>query len=205
MSSFICILFIFAIIIFIEINYDKREISNNCLFSEKWIVMISFNPPTSHIKNLINIVESWKIVIVGNIKKNDIKWIHLKHSKKLIYLSKRDQIQLGYKTTEYLNINSYSSKNIGYLYAIQHGAKEIYEIDEDIIISKINSIQMNDDINICYGVRNDSLMINPYSYFGENNIWPRGFRINDIGKDYNNKYYNIKFNTLRIKLMIIYY
>lgn len=197
-----CLLFIILIIIFIENSYDKREINNNRLFSEKWIVMISFNPPQSQIKNLLKILESWKIVIVGNIKKNDIKWKHLQHSKKLIYLSKRDQIQLGYKTTQYLNTNSYSNKNIGYLYAIQHGAKEIYEIDEDIIISKIKSIEMNDYINICYGVRNDSLMINPYSYFGENNIWPRGFRLNDIGKDYNNKFYNIKSNQLLLKPLI---
>ena len=197
------LIFITLIIIFIEIIYDKKKLSDNDLFSEKWMVMIAFNPPKSQIINLLNILEQWKIVIVGNSKKNAIKWKHMDHSKKYIYLSLKDQIKLGYKTIQYLNLNSYSNKNIGYLYAIQHGAKEIYEIDEDLIISKIKNIEMNNDIiDICYGVRNDSLMINPYSYFGENNIWPRGFRLSDIGKENYNNFYNIKSNQLLLKPLV---
>ena len=60
--------------------------------------MVTFNPPKSPIKHLLNILNSWKIVIIGNIKKNDEKWKVLNHSTKLIYLSQRDQISLGYKT-----------------------------------------------------------------------------------------------------------
>ena len=164
--------------------------------------MVTFNPPKSPIKHLLNILNSWKIVIIGNIKKNDEKWKVLNHSTKLIYLSQRDQISLGYKTIRFLDLNSYSSKNIGYLYAIQHGAKEIYEIDEDIFVSKIKGIDIGYVINFCYGVRNDSLMINPYSYFGEKNVWPRGFRISDIGKDYNNDFYRIRSNQLFLKPLV---
>ena len=164
--------------------------------------MITFNTPKPSIKNLIKILGTWKIVVLGNTKKNDIKWKFLSHSKQYTYLSIKDQLKLGYKTTQYLNFNNYSSKNIGYLYAIQHGAKEIYEIDEDLIISKIENLDINNNFSICYGVRNDTLMINPYSYFGENNIWPRGFRISDIGKDYNNNFYNIKSNQIIIKPLI---
>ena len=164
--------------------------------------MIAFNPPKLSFKNLLNILGEWNIVVVGNKKKNDIKWKLVNHSKKYVYLSIKDQLKLGYKTIQYLTFNNYSRKNIGYLYAIQHGAKEIYEIDEDLIISKIQNIDIKNNISICYGVRNDSLMINPYSYFGENNIWPRGFRISDIGKDENNNFYNIKSNQLIIKPLI---
>ena len=45
-------------------------------------------------------------------------------------------------------------------------------------------------------------MINPYIYFGERNIWPRGFRIEDIGKDYNNKFLKINSNNLHLKSLI---
>ena len=137
--------FIVLIIIFIEINYDKKIIINKGLISEKWIVMIAFNPPKLSFKNLLNILGEWNIVVVGNKKKNDIKWKLLTHSKKYVYLSIKDQLKLGYKTIQYLTFNNYSRKNIGYLYAIQHGAKEIYEIEEDLIISKIQNIDINSD------------------------------------------------------------
>ena len=45
-------------------------------------------------------------------------------------------------------------------------------------------------------------MINPYSHFGEKSLWPRGFRINDIGKDYNNKYFIINSSQLILKPLI---
>ena len=40
--------------------------------------------------------------------------------------------ELGYTILNFLNANSYFRKSIGYLYAIDRGAKEIYEIDEDL-------------------------------------------------------------------------
>lgn len=183
---------IILILIFLLISIIKYKIIDikKCLTSEKWIVMVSFNPPSSSIIELIKNNRSWKIVVIGNVQKNDIIWNNLNFSCKFVYLSIKDQIRLGYKTTNYLNFNSYSRKNIGYLYAIHHGAKEIYEIDEDIIIPNLNNLELT-IINtyICYGIRNDSLMINPYLHFGEKSIWPRGFRISDIGKqDFNNFY-----------------
>ena len=34
-----------------------------------------------------------------------------------------------------------------------------------------------------------SSMINPYAYFGRPSVWPRGFRLNDIGLDHEKKFY----------------
>ena len=55
---------------------------------------------------------------------------------------------------------------------------------------------------ICYGIRNDSKMINPYDYFNERSLWPRGFRISDIGENENNKYYILNSSQLSIKPLI---
>ena len=51
------------------------------------------------------------------------------------------------------------------------------------------------------GIVNDSIMMNPYIYFGEKNIWPRGFRINDIGKQFKQKILivNLKNKNFYIK------
>ena len=196
-------IFLILILLINGILKTKIKYLNNNLISDKWIVIIAFNPPTSSMITLLKIIKSWKIVIIGNIRKNDKKWKKLDLSYKYVYLSLKDQIKLGYKTTRYLNLNSYSRKNIGYLYAIQHGAKEIYEIDEDIIISNLESLEITiNKTNICYGVRNDSLMINPYSHFGEKSLWPRGFRISDIGKEYNNNFFIVNSSQLILKPLI---
>ena len=50
----------------------------------------------------------------------------------MVFLSLEKQKSLGYRTVEILPFNTYSRKTIaGYLYAIQHGAKIIYETDDD--------------------------------------------------------------------------
>ena len=67
----------------------------------------------------------WKIVVVGDNETNNDNWSQFEYSNELIYLSLEEQNNLTYKTLKYLSTNSYSRKTIGYLYAIQHGAKEI--------------------------------------------------------------------------------
>ena len=42
-----------------------------------------------------------------------------------------------------------------------------------------------------YVENNNSLMINPYSFYGISTIWPRGFRLKDIGKKHDTKFYRV--------------
>ena len=42
-------------------------------------------------------------------------------------------------------------------------------------------------------------MINPFYFYGESNIWPRGFRIKDIGNNEDSKYYILNSSQLNIK------
>ena len=101
--------------------------------------MTAFNPPFSSLINLLNILEDWKIVVISKNKKIDNKWKELNYSNKIIYITLKRQMKLGYSISKFLSFNSHSRKNIGYLYAIQHGAKQIFEIEEDIVISDLNS------------------------------------------------------------------
>ena len=200
---------VFILIILLEINkiniinfynnFKRKKVQN----SNKWIVVTVYNKPNSSFLELIKFLGSWKIIIIGNSIKNDRIWKSLSKKIKFIYLTLKEQNNLPYKIIKYLNYNSYYRKNIGYLYAIQHGAKEIYEIDEDIIIpdSKYLNFDYRNNM-ICYGIRNDSKMINPYDYFNERSLWPRGFRISDIGENENNKYYILNSSQLSIKPLI---
>jgi hypothetical protein len=45
-------------------------------------------------------------------------------------------------------------------------------------------------------------MINPYVYFRERNIWPRGFRLSDIGFQHQNKFYNLDSKKLILTPLI---
>lgn len=202
-NKFKLIIIFVLIIILIKSNVFSSN-NNERIFSYKWIVMTSFKKPNCSFIDLITSLNSSKIVIISNKIKYNKEWkIINSTNKNLIYLSIQDQINLGYQITKFLKYNSYSRKNIGYLYAIQHGAKEIYEIDEDILIYDINNLNFDlKNRKICYGIRNDSKMINPFDYFNENNIWPRGFRLNDIGNYYNNTYYILNYSQLQKKPLI---
>ena len=189
-------------IIFLR-NKDYNKENKKPLIPDKWIVITAFNPPSPFIINLEKNIEDWKIIVIGNNETNDIEWNIFKSSNKLFYLSLEDQIDLNYNIIKYLKQNSYYRKSIGYLYAIQHGAKEIYEIDEDIEFNNISYINNYfDDIFVSYVKRNDSLMINPYLHFCDKNIWPRGFKINDIGKQITNEFHFINSSNILLKPLV---
>jgi len=174
--------------------------------SEKWIIMT-----TNNIKNCFNFstfesLNDWKTLIISLNETNDnIAHIFIL-SDKIVYLSIKDQLKLSYDILKYISMNSYSRKNIGYLFAIEHGAKEIFEIDDNIMIKNSDYINyifnktLYERITLCKN--NKGEMINPYSYFGLNNIWPRGFRLNSLNKDYNNTYINLASSQINLKPLI---
>ena len=165
--------------------------------------MISFKRPSLSIVNLVKIIKNWKIVIIGANPDIDKNWKRFKFSNKLFYISIKEQIRLNYKISKYIKYNSYFRKSIGYLYAIQHGAKEIYELDENLEIKDINHLYENlNNKKVSYGKRNDDMMINPFFYFGEKNIWPRGFRINNLGRDDRNEFYLINSGNIGLKPLV---
>ena len=97
---------------------------------------------------------------------------------------------LNYETTLYTSFNSYTRKNIGYLYAIEHGAKEIYEADDDNIFTTFNKLYNQFNFSkVCNAENNKTTMMNPYAYFGRPTVRPCGFKLDDIGTDWYNKFY----------------
>ena len=141
--------------------------------SNKWIVVTTINYPTKALKKLSQL-EGWQLVVIGD-KKTPLDW----HLDDCIYLGVKEQLDLSYKIIDLLPWNHYSRKNIGYLYAIEHGAEIIYDTDDDNILI---------DSNICVLPKNEQTLIyagsesvvNPYMYFGSNLLWPRGYPLSKI-------------------------
>ena len=201
-KKFIILLFIFLSLLN-QIYRIKDNYSKNIF--DKWIIIFTRNPPTQIIDYLVNTLIDWKILIIANETSIDNDWYKYKISNKLIYLSFKEQQKLSYNSIRYIYKTSYVRKNIGYLFAIEHGAKEIYEIDDGIIIKNINKeIIFNNSKysnRISIGINNNSKMINPYAYFGVKDIWPRGFVLNDIGYD-NNIFFNYELKQIKLKPLI---
>ena len=181
-----------------------NRILDNEIHSEKWVVITTINGPNESIKKLTEFPEPWKIVIIGDKKTKDEEWDIYSNSNKLIFLSVDSQLKLNYKTTKYIPYNSYTRKNIGYLYAIEHGAKEIYETDDDNIFNTFDELYQNFDnyTKISYFENNINNMINPYAFFGRPSIWPRGFRLNDIHLDHEKKFFITNADLISSKPLV---
>ena len=98
-----------------------------------------------------------------------------------MFLSVEKQKQLGYKTTPLMPYKNYARKTIGYLYAIEHGAKIIYETDDDNYPydGKIGFSLDGEKQFLVYAT--DKKVVNPYEHFGQSSIWPRGYPLENIG------------------------
>ena len=112
-----------------------------------------------------------------------------------VYLSVEKQKSLGYYIFDLLPYKSYTRKNIGYLYAIEHGAKIIYETDDDN--SPYGGVIkfFQQEFGEFYAYKTESPVVNPYAHFGQSSIWPRGYPLDHISDPPRRKF--VKCNAAR--------
>lgn len=141
----------------------------------KYLVITTINPPNvGSLFKLREFLSDWEIVVVGD-KKTPGNW----EIPGVIYLSVEDQGLRFSKFSNALPFNSYSRKNIGYLYAIKNGATVIAETDDDnypyptFLANTINNLSG-------HTIESDDRWINLYSFFTEQKIWPRGFSLRHV-------------------------
>ena len=168
-----------------------NNLTNTSDYSTKWVVLTTIRYPNNNIRRLLKIPKPWKIVVIGDIRTKNESWNIYKNSTKLKYLSLEDQMKLGYNIIKYIPFNSYSRKNIGYLYAIQHGAKEIYETDDNYFIFNLWCLNNQKSDYIYYAENDNKVMVNPYSFYGKSTVWPRGYRLKDLDKNSDTKFYRL--------------
>jgi len=133
---------------------------------DKFIVITSIFLPTQAIKKFAKF-KDWKVIVVGD-KKTAVDWSY----PGVIYLSPESQEEVAGKFAGLLPWNSYTRKNIGYLYAISQGAQVIYESDDDNIPldNWVNAPEFSTDAELL----SDASFVNIYSYFTDKKVWPRG-------------------------------
>ena len=152
---------------------------------QKWIVVITSLSPTKKMEILSKKV-GFQLLVVGN-KKTSKKWYKFND---YVFLSLEDQSNFGFKSYPSIPLNSYSQKNIGYLYAIKNGAKFIFDTDDDSTLDiDLDSFIFDDyDKGLIYDHTSPNRFINPYAHFGQPSLFPKGYPLDEIFESYNNSY-----------------
>ncbi|CAN8286950.1 unnamed protein product [Cochlearia groenlandica] len=176
---------------------DKTSPYANFL-TEKWIVVSVTKYPTEELKGLVKI-RGWQVLAIGNsITPKD--W----SLKGTIFLSLDAQAELGYRVLDHLPYDSFVRKSVGYLFAIQHGAKKIYDADDrgEIIggdLGKHFDVELVGEdakqeaiLQYSHEDTNRSV-VNPYIHFGQRSVWPRGLPLENVGEINHEEYYTEVF------------
>ena len=160
-------------------------------YSDKWIVITTIQLPTDAVRTMAA-QAGWKVVAVGD-QKTPADW----QLDNCVFLSVERQAELGYNIHKLIPYKHYGRKNIGYLFAIQHGAKVIYDTDDDneLIVDRLDEvfiINLEESVNdmlvyqpqqtLSNKLKGHLPVVNPYIHFGQKNIWPRGYPLSSIDK-----------------------
>jgi hypothetical protein len=126
----------------------------------------------------------WSVVVVGDMKSDVSEW-HNFCSSAIHFLSFAQQEKMYPKLSLLLGANTYARKNIGYLFAISHGADIIYETDDDTflrfpLVSPLDQLAESK----AFLVQDPNGFYNPYNHFAKGSgLWPRGYPLSRVGKD----------------------
>ncbi|XP_059427773.1 probable glycosyltransferase STELLO1 [Corylus avellana] len=166
--------------------------------TERWIVVSVSDYPTDSLRNLVKI-RGWQVLAIGN-SRTPSDW----SLKGAIFLSLEQQASLGFRVVDFLPYDSYVRKTVGYLFAIQHGAKKIFDADDrgDVISGDLGK---HFDVDLFgEGARQETILqythenpnrtvVNPYIHFGQRSVWPRGLPLENVGEVGHEEYYTEVF------------
>lgn len=144
----------------------------------------------------------WCLIIVGDATTPDAEYHELANSRnEICFLSLDDQMGLPYATVNITPRNHFARKNIGYLYAVHHGARIIFDFDDDNELdvasflghgaSQENGTTARRGTHLARLAPQqrpnnvvDNVFLDPYSeFFGAPQMWPRGFPLSHINNN----------------------
>jgi hypothetical protein len=183
-----------------KINNNNNNKPNKVIIGELplscnyWSVVTTIFPPTVAVIKQSKL-KDWCLVVVGDRKgpeSYDIPGM----DKRVIFLTASYQEELSdhFPIIKNLPWNHFGRKNVGYLYAILHGAKVIYDFDDDnelltdtdmIPIPGTNG-EINSQFETLEPANFSSISFNPYLLMGVPHLpsWPRGYPLEHIKSDY---------------------
>ena len=177
-------------------NFKKVKNSRHC---ERWGVMTTIFDVSETVRRQVKL-RNWCLVVVADKKSPETfntGWTPGEGNDAVVFLKPEDQIALRSYFVDALPWDNFGRKNIGYLYAIMHGAKVIYDFDDDNLLkfwipgaappgapSLDAAIPDNEEQSIDVSEPKDHNWptYNPYPILGAPTLpsWPRGLPLDDI-------------------------
>lgn len=162
--------------------------------ADKWIVFAASGPPTEEVLTMVK-MQGWQVLAIAD-SHTPSDW----DVRGAIFLSIEQQAALKYRVLAHLPFASHVRKSVGYLFAIQHGAKVIYDADEHASVLGHNlSFVFDVALTESQSKRNNLLqfvslpnrtVINPYIHFGQHSVWPRGLPLDSVSSITSEIYYD---------------
>lgn len=140
--------------------------------SEIYVVITSINAPTKAVFEIAKLQDR-SLVVVGD-KKTPSDW----ECEGVAFLSSDEQGRLKGGLSSWLPWNHYARKLLGYLYAIERGARVVIDTDDDNIPKP--NWAFPDFEGKFDGVTSPGAFLNIYRYFSRQRIWPRGYPLQDV-------------------------
>lgn len=143
--------------------------------ARKFVVITSINPPSKAVEAFAA-WPGWETVVVGDRKTPDELWA----GAGVTYLSMDRQAALFPELSVAVPDNAYARKILGYAYAIRHGARFIFDTDDDNVPHRgaaevVERVILAEDWTAGRRVRTRAGWFNTFSAFGNGGTWPRGF------------------------------
>ena len=166
----------------------------------QWGVVTTIFEPSEAVRRWLR-MEGWCLVIVGDKKSPkvyDTRWTPGEGNDAVVYLSPEDQEALNNEFVNALPWNNFGRKNVGFLYAIMHGATVIWDFDDDNMLkfwipsaapegapslsAAIPSSQGVETIQVLEPYNHSFPTYNPYPALGAPTLpsWPRGLPLSHI-------------------------
>jgi hypothetical protein len=147
--------------------------------SDRWgVVTTIFEPSDSMV--FLSKIAGWCVVIVLD-KKAPASFeqsLNALGASCVVVLTPEMQRELTYRIVELTPWNHFGRKNIGFIYAVDHGAKTIYDFDDDnFLIPTGFPENPSQDKIFCPQYRVPAF--NPYPAYGSES-WPRGYPLPEI-------------------------
>ena len=115
----------------------------------KWSVVTTIFEPSIPVRRQAELSD-WCLVVVGD-KKGPISY-DIANKSTLVFLAAVDQIELNKRFFMISSIpwNHFGRKNVGYLYAILHGARMAWDFDDDNgLIEDVLSVDISHKVYRC--------------------------------------------------------
>ena len=146
-----------------------------------FVVITTIQPPTGSMRALASrlAVQNGRLIVVGD-KKGPTSY----ELDGVDFWPLERQLASEFQLASQLPVGHYGRKNLGYLIAILHGATCIYETDDDNAPlaawrPREESVKMTRTVGSPHNV--DRRWVNVYRYFSNENVWPRGLPLDEIG------------------------